>query len=325
MNVEINMERNSSHVEGVTVVVPTYNASTLLVRTLDSLFHQTLLMDHYEVIVVDDGSSDDTEQVVADYTRRYACHYFFQSDKGFRAAAARNIGIHHARHKVVLFIDAGIIVAPDLLAIHHEAHRRTSTLALIGISYGVCDYGNRSASLIEAADGSNIEATLRTLREIPESYDSRTEYLERISYDLSRMKAPWLLFWGGHVSVPTAVLRQLGGFDEWFHRWGGEDNELGLRLFQAGCRFQALPGVHSIHIPHPKDPAQKRRDARFNTQYIHKKHGLPETEALIHHNWRCMVDEEPHQHCTRFGCIDGGLDSSICPSSGEARRETKMA
>jgi glycosyltransferase involved in cell wall biosynthesis len=300
------MESSAKLMEGVTVVVPTYNASKLLVRTLDSLFQQTLPSDRYEVIVVDDGSSDDTADIVAGYTTRQACRYFFQPDEGFRAGAARNVGIHHARYKTTLFIDSGIVAAPQLLSIHHEFHCATHPLVLIGTSYGVCDYGNRSASLIEAADGANIEVTLRTLRGIPDSYDSRTEYLERIDYDLSRMQAPWLLFWGGHVSVPTEILQQVGGFDEWFHRWGGEDNELGLRLFQAGYPFQILREVHSVHIPHPKDPMQKRIDARFNTQYIHQKHGAPETEALIHHNWRCMVDEEPLRHCARFGCIDGG-------------------
>lgn len=296
-------------VEGLTVVVPTYNARALLVRTLDSLFQQTLSSSRYEVIVVDDGSSDDSQQAITPYVERYACRYFFQPDAGFRAGGARNIGIHQARYDVTLFIDAGIVVAPPLLALHDQAHRRTRSMALIGTSYGVCDYGNRCASLIEAADQANIDTTLRALCAIPESYDSRTDYLHSINYDLSRMSAPWLLFWGGHVSVPTQILRKVGGFDEWFHRWGGEDNELGLRLFQAGCSFHVLKEVHAIHIPHSKDPVQRRADARFNTEYIHKKHGLPATEALIYHNWRCMVDEKPYQSCALYGCLDGRLPS----------------
>jgi glycosyltransferase involved in cell wall biosynthesis len=296
-------------VEGLTIVVPTYNARALLVRTLDSLFQQTLTTDRYEVIVVDDGSSDDTRLAITPYLERYACSYYFQPDAGFRAASARNVGINQARYDVTLFIDAGIVVAPPLLALHDQAHRAAHSLVLIGTSYGVCDYGNHCASLIEAADQANIDATLRTLCAIPESFDTRTEYLQSIDYDLSRMRAPWLLFWGGHVSVPTQILRQVGGFDEWFHRWGGEDNELGLRLFQAGCPFHALRGVHSIHIPHSKDPIQRRADARYNTKYIHQKHGLPETEALIYHNWRCMVDEEPYRRCAIYGCLDGRLPS----------------
>lgn len=291
--------------EGLTVVVPTYDARALLLRTLDSLFRQTLSPNRYEVIVVDDGSTDDTRLAVAPYLEGFPCRYFFQPDTGFRAAAARNMGIRQARYDVTLFIDSGIIVAPSLLALHDHAHRQTSSLALIGPSYGVCDYGNRCAELIEKANQANIEMTLRTLSTIPESYDSRTPYLQNIDYDLSRMSAPWLLFWGGHASVPTQLLRQVGGFDEWFHRWGGEDNELGLRLFQAGCPFQSLRDVYSIHIPHPKDAVKRRADARFNVEYIHRKHGLPETEALIHHNWRCMLDENPYQHCDRYGCIDG--------------------
>jgi glycosyltransferase involved in cell wall biosynthesis len=64
-----------------TVIVPTYNRSELMRRTLDSLVAQDLLGDRFEVIVVDDGSSDGTAAMVEGYHDRLRLSYFFQDDE----------------------------------------------------------------------------------------------------------------------------------------------------------------------------------------------------------------------------------------------------
>src|SRR6266576_5966884 len=113
--------------DGLTVVIPTYNRKDLLACTLDSLYQQGPYHSRFEVIVVDDGSSDGTESLALDYSNRLDLRYCFQPDKGFRVAAARNMGIRHARFRAILFIDAGIVVSSRLLGLHYQHQGSTSS------------------------------------------------------------------------------------------------------------------------------------------------------------------------------------------------------
>src|SRR5690242_9309524 len=87
------------------VVVPTYDRMALLRRTLESLARQDLGVDAFEVLVVDDGSTDDTPAVAREYADRLRLRYFQRPDEGFRVAAARNVGITHATGDVCVFVD----------------------------------------------------------------------------------------------------------------------------------------------------------------------------------------------------------------------------
>ena len=74
----------------LSVVIPTYNRSALLAKLLRQLAEQRLPATEFEVIVADDGSSDDTKDVVTSFADRLRIRYHFQEDLGFRAAIARN-------------------------------------------------------------------------------------------------------------------------------------------------------------------------------------------------------------------------------------------
>lgn len=85
---------------GITVVIPTYNAAPYLRRALESVFNQT--HPPREVVVVDDGSTDDTAAVISDYTSRVT--YLLQSNAG--PSVARNRGVSGATSMWVAFLDA---------------------------------------------------------------------------------------------------------------------------------------------------------------------------------------------------------------------------
>jgi glycosyltransferase involved in cell wall biosynthesis len=95
----------------VSVVIPVRDRSALIARCLDSLFAQQYPRELMEVIVVDNGSSDDTRRVIATYD----VTLLVESDVR-TSYAARNRGIRHATGDLVAFLDSDCIAAPDWLA-----------------------------------------------------------------------------------------------------------------------------------------------------------------------------------------------------------------
>lgn len=102
----------------VSVIIPTYNRGDLVVETLDSVFRQTYRP--IEVLIVDDGSTDNTRQVIEKWRRRYVgdtrfeLYYFFQKNKG--APAARNYGLIESRGEFIQFIDSDDLLAPSKIS-----------------------------------------------------------------------------------------------------------------------------------------------------------------------------------------------------------------
>ncbi len=275
---------------GISVVIPTYNRKDLLEKTLQSLSQQSLDKSRFEIIVIDDGSSDGTDLLVKSFQPKIPVLYFFQEDLGFRVAQARNIGIKAAKFSVILFIDSGVIVSPYLLQKHLELHHMEPKLVVIGLSHGVNEYDLEHADEMEEIIKNNtLENALLTLEKLPHLWDCRTEFLKSIQYQLNKTTIPWILFWTSHISVSATEVKALEGFDEWFQSWGGEDVELGLRLYQAGCNYKVFPGVESIHYPHPRDGLKNRNDSKSNVKYIHQKHQIKPTESLLTMNWEELV------------------------------------
>src|SRR4051812_16562068 len=93
----------------ISAVIPTYDRRELLRRTLRALQGQTLPKEQFEVIVVDDGSSDDSEAVVREFATTLNIKFFWQEDKGFRAGKARNIGTAIAEGDYIVYLDSGVL------------------------------------------------------------------------------------------------------------------------------------------------------------------------------------------------------------------------
>jgi len=116
------------------VVIPTYNRKYILEKCLNALFNQTCSKSDYEIIVIDDGSTDGTKEVVASMINSSPCkiRYFEKKHKG--PAAARNVGIKNAEGEIILFIGDDIIATPTLLEEHYKWHRQypDDNVAIVG-------------------------------------------------------------------------------------------------------------------------------------------------------------------------------------------------
>lgn len=96
----------------VSVIIPTYNRRDSLLRVLDSLVQQTLSPNQYEVIVVDNGSTDGTHSVVNEQFP-FTLRYLKQDNRG--ATAARNEGAMNSQGKILVFMDDDITLRPQTL------------------------------------------------------------------------------------------------------------------------------------------------------------------------------------------------------------------
>ena len=201
----------------LSIVVPTYNRQRILSRTLPSLLGQQGVEGKYEVIVVVDGSTDGTLEMLNRPGWGTRLRVMTQSHRGL--AAARNRGATAARGEILLFLDDDMMAGADLVAIHVEAHGTASQKVVLG-ALGLAE-GVRRSFLKEgvAAWSRDMERRL-----------SEPGY--RLRFD------DWSF---GHASVSRTLFLDLGGFDESFVSYGNEDYDLGWRLTHRGIEIQFAP------------------------------------------------------------------------------------
>ncbi|GAA5061828.1 glycosyltransferase involved in cell wall biosynthesis [Thermocatellispora tengchongensis] len=273
------------------VVIPTYNRAELLAHTLRSLTRQTLPAGRFEVLVSDDGSGDDTADVVRSFADRLDLRYFYQEDEGYRLAKARNVGIRHARGEVCVMVDSGVLLSSGCLEAHLAAHAAwPGPVAAIGYVYCFNEDNEDAAQMRRVIDVHDPDATIALLRDRGQWLDIREEFYARYTDEFHDLPAPWLVYWCCNVSAPTGLLREIGGFDEWFVRWGGEDVELAYRLHRAGARFVLSRDAASIHYPHPKVFKDNIANAVINYKYIAEKYGTPITRLLVDNHFFVIND-----------------------------------
>lgn len=117
------------------VVIPTYNRARILEKTLNSIELQIFPKSEFEVVVVDDGSTDVTKSIVENFqkTGKVNTKYFFQKNQG--AGAARNLGIENAAGEIILFAGDDMIFDERLLEQHDRVHRQTPDIAVLGMAF----------------------------------------------------------------------------------------------------------------------------------------------------------------------------------------------
>jgi glycosyltransferase involved in cell wall biosynthesis len=277
----------------VSVIIPTYNRAQLLNYTLRSLEQQTLPANKFEVIVADDGSGDNTREIVERFKGRMNIKYVFQEDEGYRPASARNMGIMASEANICLFLDSGVMADEHCLKAHMDLHKDTdSPVAIIGYVYGFDQEGADSDTL-EALI--NVESAAQTIRQFKQGdliTDVRDPFYRKYNDRIEDMPAPWVYFWTCNVSARRQDLIEIGMFDENYNgNWGCEDNDLAIRLQQRGIKIVLNRKAASIHYPHDKDMSVKAAQGYINCQYMHRKFNTLET-ALFLENYIQNVTNE---------------------------------
>jgi cellulose synthase/poly-beta-1,6-N-acetylglucosamine synthase-like glycosyltransferase len=213
------------------IIIPAYNAGRTLPDTLTALKQQTIFPDEYEVIVVDDGSTDDT----ADVARRFGAKCLSQPNRG--PAAARNHGVRVAKGEIILFTDADCSPDKDWLRQMLMPFQNEKTMG--------------------------VKGAYRTHQKSFAARFAQSEFEDR--YDLLSKAGAIDM-----VDTYSAAFRrdrfiQIGLFDESFPVANNEDTELSYRMCAAGYRLEFNPEAIVYHL-HP-DSFMKYLRLKFKRGY----------------------------------------------------------
>ncbi|MCE1245147.1 MAG: glycosyltransferase family 2 protein [Firmicutes bacterium] len=185
----------------ISIQICTYNREHLIGKALEALFNQNYDKDKYEIVLIDDGSTDGTADVIKSLKPPCKFTYIHQQNSGL--SKGRNVGIRAAQGEIVLFVDDDIMASENLIAEHMKIHREFPKSVVRGWVNHVDDLDK---------PGKQPKFTMQ---------DISTAF-----------------FWTSNVSVAKKYLEEAGLFDETFTEYGWEDLELGLRLRALGLTLK---------------------------------------------------------------------------------------
>jgi len=264
----------------ISIIITTYNRGDLLRRQLQRLTDQTLPVEEFEVVVADDGSSDDTKSIVEEFAGRLPLAYHYQEDLGFRVCAARNAGARLARAPVLAFLDAGAIPGPGLVAAHLAAHADPARRRVVaGYGHAFSASLGRLDGLGELIDELPLDEVVQRYAGDPEFLDGRFDRLAAVGFDMDRDRLPWQIFFTFNFSVRADDFRAVDGFDEAFVQWGGEDLELGYRFARSGMSFHFDRDAWIVEWPHDRPMVERMRHFTENMLLFLAKSTEPAVEV----------------------------------------------
>lgn len=195
----------------ISVIIPTYNREKYVVEAVQSVLVQS--QKNIEIVVVDDGSTDNTGKIFADNNYESIVRYYYKPNAG--AAAARNFGIKQARGEFIAFLDSDDLLINESLTLQLNRLQSNPRIGLV--------HGNFS----------KISDTHQNLGVRETSYFKGEIYPDMLSHWSGGIATPT-------VMVPARVLQETGGFDEELGL--GEDIDMWRRIARK-YEFDHIPQV----------------------------------------------------------------------------------
>jgi len=238
----------------IAVILSTFQRPAHLRRSLVSLALQRHVDGQFEVVVTDDGSSDETEDVVRRFAASTTIPVTFSTHphQHYHVARCRNEGALASRAPYLIFVDSDCVFPPDHLSEHLRRRRK-------GVVWsGDCLRldAETSSRIDEAAIASGAYRSW-----IPRS--ARRQLWRRQLKDwfyqvIRHPNKPKLI--GCNIALWRSDFEQVNGFDENFSGWGCEDDDLADRLRAAGLRIASSLRLtqHVVHLWHPAETSQPR-------------------------------------------------------------------
>ena len=240
----------------LTVIIPTYNRKDILKKCLNALFNQTFPQSDYEIIVIDDGSTDETEELIKSLMDSpYILRYLKQENKG--PAAAKNVGIKNAQGEIILFIGDDIIASPALLEEHFNAHQKNPEENVAALGYVTWSPEIEITPFMKWLENGGPQFHFWQIK-------------DKIEVDTHKY------FYTSNISVKRKFLLENNGFfNEEFVYAASEDIELGYRMKIKGMilKYNKNAIVYHYHYTSLKDTCQRMIKAGISNQILAKKIG----------------------------------------------------
>ena len=241
----------------VSIIIPVYNRKEILGKTLAGILHQSYPTNLIEVIIADDGSSDNPQELLKKFKPFFEIKYVSQEDLGFRASAVRNLGVSQASHENLIFLDCDMLPLPNLVE---------SMMKWLHVSKKVILIGHRR---FVSTDDFSIDQCIDSIEPLIDLPDINSEnkivqkgskgvtidWREKIYSETNQLKSAgahvFRTFCSGNVGFSREIWDQIGGFDEDFNHWGGEDTEFGFRAYNNGNWFVPIDEALALHQEPP--------------------------------------------------------------------------
>ncbi len=281
-----------------TIQLCTYNRAALLERVLDACFEQTVADGTYEVVLVNDGSTDETQSVIERARGRARCAFTVVEQQNSGLAKGRNAGIARARGERIVFIDDDVLPLPNFVEEHLRSHREHPLAIVRGGAINVENFDDLPAPIWNVTNYSG-------------------------NY-----------FWTTNVSVPLKTIRAIGGFNESFAEYGWEDIDVGLRLRFAGVKavfnkralayhYKPQPKANGVERMIRQAKAQARTAIQLERLHPHWRTVLATGDTPVQrllHKWMRGIDM-----ARRYRSALGDLGSDRPLTAREARAARALA
>ena len=219
----------------ISIIIPTYNRANTLSRSIRSVLGQT--SDNWELIIIDDGSTDHTTEVVKKFQPRKRIRYYFQENSG--VSVARNYGMRLSKGDYLIFLDSDDRLYPKLIS------------DLLANNY--YDYDLICWQVCKVKQDKEIEIW-------------KPKKLEKIYNNITAS------FLAGSICYRKEIVLAAGGYDS--EMYFGENYELGLRIAQmAGLRLKILSEVYLDYFLTSEVRDSDNLEAKLKSnQHLYRKH-----------------------------------------------------
>lgn len=235
------------------VIIPVYNRPSEVFELFTSLVHQS--HKDFEVVLVEDGSSQKAEQVALNFNSDLTVRYFFQENQG--QGFARNFGMTQAKGDFFVILDSDVILPPDYLQILNKAIQDRKLDAFGGPDAAAADFSNLQKAMDFAMTSFWTTGGIRGKLKDPSKYQAR----------------------GFNMGVSRKVFELLGGFVDPNR---GEDIEWSIRIKKAGFKLELVEEAFVYHKRKNTLGSFAKQAFSFGRNRVNVSRFHPEAIKLVH-------------------------------------------